>query len=131
MPDRALDLLEIAALVCGADAAVSRGGANDQKMGENWHRRFIVDMPVRDREFWDEDVTKTLEEALMFLSGDRFVFRFVDKNEPDAERNRFFRYGDVSAWQATRILMFSGGLDSFAGALDVTSHEVVHRRSRR
>ncbi|MCA0929798.1 hypothetical protein [Ruegeria profundi] len=33
LQDRALDLLEIAALVYCADAAVSRGGPADQKMG--------------------------------------------------------------------------------------------------
>lgn len=36
LPDRALDLLEIAALVYGADATVSRGGSADQHMGAKW-----------------------------------------------------------------------------------------------
>lgn len=119
LPDRTLDLLEIAALVYGTDSAVSRGGETDQQMGRKWHRRFIVEIPVRDLVFWQaSDVAGALEEMLMFLSGDRFEFTFVKKNDPEAERGRFFDLGTDSAWQADRILMFSGGLDSFAGALE-------------
>lgn len=119
LPDRTLDLLEIAALVYGADSAVSRGGETDQQMGRKWHRRFIVEIPVRDPVFWQAgDVQDALEGMLMFLSGDRFEFTFVQKDDPEAERSRFFNLGTDSAWQADRILMFSGGLDSFAGALE-------------
>lgn len=119
LPDRALDLLEIGALVYGADAAVSRGGTSDRQMGRKWHRRFVVDTPVRDTAFWmSGDVSEVLEETLMFLSGDRFEFRFEQKSAPEAERSRFFRFDDESAWKANRVLMFSGGLDSFAGALE-------------
>lgn len=118
LPERALDLLEVAAVVYGADAAVSRGGTADQQMGAQWHRHFEVEMPVRDRAFWgSEDVVSALEEMLMFLSGDRFVFRFVAKEDDEAERSLFFKFDEGSAWQATRVMMFSGGLDSFAGAL--------------
>lgn len=119
LPDRTLDLLEIAALVYGADSAVSRGGETDQQMGHKWHRRFIVEISVRDLVFWQAgDVQDALEETLMFLSGDRFEFTFVQKKDPEAERSRFFDLGTDRAWQADRILMFSGGLDSFAGALE-------------
>jgi 7-cyano-7-deazaguanine synthase in queuosine biosynthesis len=116
---RALDLLEIAALVYCADASVSRGGPADQKMGEKWHRRFVVEMPVRDVTFWQSgDVIAPLEETLMFLSGDRFEFTFSHKSDEEAERSRFFKFGLDSAWRPDRVLMFSGGLDSFAGALE-------------
>lgn len=127
LKERALDLLEIAAVAYCADAAISRGGSADQEMGKKWHRRFVVEMPVRALEFWkDTDVVEALEETLMFLSGDRFAFTFVDKTDADAERSRFFRFGSDSAWQADRVLMFSGGLDSFAGALE----EIVEHRHR-
>ncbi|MGX9352229.1 7-cyano-7-deazaguanine synthase [Shimia sp. W99] len=119
LSDRALDLLELAAVVYGADAAVSRGGSVDQQMGRKWHRRFIVDVPVRDHGFWSrQDVTLSLEETLMFLSGDRFEFGFFQKKYPEAERSRFFKFDAKSSWDANRVLMFSGGLDSFAGALE-------------
>ncbi|WP_420857880.1 7-cyano-7-deazaguanine synthase [Marivivens marinus] len=118
LPDRALDLLEVAAVVYGADAAISRGGTADQHMGTQWHRRFEVEMPVRDNAFWQStEAVLALEEMLMFLSGDRFVFQFVAKEGEEAERSLFFKFDEGSAWQPTRVLMFSGGLDSFAGAL--------------
>ncbi|PSL17907.1 queuosine biosynthesis protein QueC [Shimia abyssi] len=127
LQDRALDLLEIAALVYCADAAVSRGGPADQKMGEKWHRRFVATMPVRDLKFWQrESVIQALEETLMFLSGDRFEFSFSTKDEQDAERSRFFKFGRNSSWKPHRVLMFSGGLDSFAGAVE----EIVEQKHR-
>ncbi len=54
----------------------------------------------------------------MFLSGDRFEFTFSQKTYPEAERSRFFWFDEESSWRASRVLMFSGGLDSFAGALE-------------
>ncbi|MEQ9692625.1 7-cyano-7-deazaguanine synthase [Shimia sp. SDUM112013] len=119
LSDRTMDLLEVAAVVYGADAAVSRGGTADRQMGAQWHRHFEVEMPVRDLAFWDcTEVVSALEEMLMFLSGDRFVFRFLAKEGGEAERSLFFKFDEASAWQPTRVLMFSGGLDSFAGALE-------------
>lgn len=119
LPDRALDLLELAALVYGVDAGVSRGVPADARMGTLWHRHFVVEMPVRDLPFWqDAQVLHALQEALMFLSGDRFAFSFIPKTEPEAEYTRYFEFGADGGWRADRVLMFSGGLDSFAGALE-------------
>ncbi len=88
-------------------------------MGAKWHRRFKIEMPVRDSAFWKgSDVSGSLEEMLMFLSSDRFVFHFTQKEGDEAERTRFFDFDEENAWQATRVLMFSGGLDSLAGALE-------------
>jgi len=127
LTDRALDLMEIAAVVYCADAAVSRGGPADTRMGKRWHRRFRVEMPIRDHDFWArDDIHESLEQTLMFLCGDRFTFVFTAKTSPEAERSRFFRFDRDSAWQATRVLMFSGGLDSFAGALE----EIAEHKQR-
>ncbi|TDL91374.1 hypothetical protein E2L05_00205 [Meridianimarinicoccus aquatilis] len=124
LPDRTLDLLEVAAVVYGADAGVSRGGTADQHMGARWNRHFEVEMPVRDHDFWNcTEVVSALEEMLMFLSGDRFAFRFVAKEDGEAERSLFFKFDEGSAWRATRVMMFSGGLDSFAGALEEVAEQ--------
>ena len=34
---------------------LSRGGPVDQQMARKWHRRFIIDVPVRDLAFWKRD----------------------------------------------------------------------------
>lgn len=118
LPARALDLLEIAALVYGVDAAVSRGGPTDRQMGRDWHRGFRVGMPVRDLEFWnDSAVREALEAMLMTLSGDRFAFEFVDGRHKPNE-TRWFDFDPDGGWSPDRVLMFSGGLDSLAGTLE-------------
>jgi hypothetical protein len=127
LPDRALDLIEIAALVYTVDAAISRGGLTDQQMGAKWHRRFVVEMPVFDFDIWTTPKVKNaLEETLMFLSGDRFEFVFSKRDSGPAEQPKFFNYGPDSAWSPDTVMMFSGGLDSFAGALE----EIIEKKNK-
>lgn len=131
LSDRALDLLEIAGLVYAVDALASRGGTAMSQMGQQWHRRFIVRMSVRDLDLWQKpEITEALEKLLFFLSNDRFEFEFGGREEEeDAEnRTRFFKFDKGAGWQPNRVLMFSGGLDSFAGALEEISdhgHQVA------
>jgi hypothetical protein len=127
LPDRALDLIEIAALVYAVDAAISRGGLTDQQMGAKWHRRFVIEMPVFDFDIWTTPKVKNaLEETLMFLSGDRFEFVFSKRDSGPAEQPKFFNYGPDSAWSPDTVMMFSGGLDSFAGALE----EIIDKKNK-
>jgi hypothetical protein len=127
LPDTALDLIEIAAFVYAMDSAVSRGGLMDQNMGAKWHRQFQVTLPVRNLGLWtDLRLKESLEQTLMFLVGDRFTFNFVRMDRSDSPRERYFEFGTESAWQPNSVLMFSGGLDSFAGALE----EIVERKQK-
>lgn len=128
LPERAVDLIEIAAFVYGIDASVSRGGPVDQNMGEKWHRRFLVELPVRDMALWSSPkVQRGLEETLMFLSGDRFEFTFTQMDADGiVEPNRYFDFEEESSWSPDTVMMFSGGLDSFAGALE----EIAERRNK-
>lgn len=127
LPNVALDLIEIAAFVYAIDSSVSRGGLTDQNMGANWNRRFRVTLPVRNIALWsDPDLKQTLEETLMFLSGDQFIFDFTEKQAGEPLHERYFEFGKESAWQPDSVLMFSGGLDSFAGALE----EIIDRKQK-
>ncbi len=127
LPDVALDLIEIAAFVYAIDSSVSRGGLTDQKMGAKWHRSFRVSLPVRNLALWSNlQLKRTLEETLMFLSGDRFIFDFTQIEMEAALPERYFDFGEESAWQPDSVLMFSGGLDSFAGALE----EIIDRKQK-
>lgn len=127
LPDVALDLIEIAAFVYAIDSSISRGGLMDQQMGAKWHRTFHVSLPVRNLALWLEPNLKAaLEETLMFLSGDRFTFDFTQMEAETAVPERYFDFGEESAWQPDSVLMFSGGLDSYAGALE----EIIDRKQK-
>jgi len=127
LPEVALDLIEIAAFVYAIDSSISRGGLMDQKMGAKWHRSFHVSLPVRNLALWsDPQLKRTLEETLMFLSGDRFIFDFTQMEMEAALPERYFDFGEETAWQPDSVLMFSGGLDSFAGALE----EIIDRKQK-
>jgi hypothetical protein len=126
LPDKVIDLIEIAALVYAVDSSVSRGGLADAQMGARWHRQFDVEMAVRCPALWNDNTIKqNLEETLMFLSDDRFRFTFVQNAEP-GNSSKYFDFGDDSRWKADSIVMFSGGLDSFAGGLE----EIIERKNR-
>ncbi len=127
LPDVALDLIEIAAFVYAIDSSVSRGGLMDQQMGAKWHRSFHVSLPVRNAALWSGPKLKAnLEETLMFLSGDRFTFDFIETETKAVAPERYFDFGKESAWQPDTVLMFSGGLDSYAGALE----EIIERKQK-
>lgn len=126
LPSKSLDLLEIAGLVYGVDAAVSRGGLTLNQLGRDWYRHFKIEMPVRDPDLWNSPDLKTaLEETLGFLSDDRFEFTFIAGDHHHV-KSPWFDFQPDDGWQADRVLMFSGGLDSFAGALE----EVMEQRNR-
>lgn len=128
LPDLSLDLLEIASIVYAVDAAVSRGGPTDRNLGAAWYRTFDIEMPVRCRNVWERsDVQDAIKWLLEFLSGDTFKFTFVEHEGLAADQG-FFKFAPSDAWQPDRVLMFSGGLDSFAGALEEAiehSHKVA------
>lgn len=127
LPDVAIDLIEIAAFVYAVDSSISRGGLMDQQMGAKWHRSFEVSLPVRNLALWSEPKLKAvLEETLMFLSGDRYTFHFIQLETETVAPERYFDFGKESAWQPDSVLMFSGGLDSYAGALE----EIIERKHK-
>jgi len=128
MPDVLADLLEVAAYVYAADSTISRGGAVAAQMGLNWRRRLYFDVPVRCREIWEEPGTsRLLAETLGHLSEDDYAFNFREHAGHRVEASiPFLDFGEDDAWRPDEVIMFSGGLDSLAGALDA----VVGRQKR-
>lgn len=125
IPDLSLDLIEIASWIYAIDSAVSRGGLADQKMGKSWHRVFNAKIPVREHSVWnDQNNRLALEELIYFLSGDRFHLSFYQLSMDDAKTSEFLEFGGMSGRRPNSVMMFSGGLDSFAGALEeIIEHE--------
>ncbi len=120
LPNRVLDLLEIAAYVYAADRLVSRGRKDDLEY-HKWARSFRFVVRVRDFDFWDESAAAgTLSEVLRFMSGDRdYKFLFVPGHstpQTDLFDREEFRL-EMAA--NTNVVLFSGGLDSLAGIVEL------------
>lgn len=108
------DLAIISLSIFAIDKRVSRWNTDDK-----WTREFSVSIPVINYEKW----IKTIElwnETLSFLTGDKWDVNF---------RQTTKRYGDYSRKVKNRInikdctcvSLFSGGLDSFCGAIKLVS----------
>ncbi len=119
LPSRVQDLLELAAYVFAADRMITRGD-KDALEYQAWSRSFHFLVSVRDYEFWNrEDVKRTLSEALAFMSGDN-TFRFTFEKGRQAFPSNLFDVEEfkVDAPDKPSVLLFSGGLDSLAGAIN-------------
>jgi REase_DpnII-MboI len=119
---RLVDLLEIASYVFSADCATSRGSEwTDESSTEPWSRDFAFVIPVREPNFWNTTNHKCLiTEVLSFLSNDKYSFTFVPL-EHDRPDQQYLEFGELEDWlfyNPERVVMFSGGLDSLAGAVE-------------
>jgi 7-cyano-7-deazaguanine synthase in queuosine biosynthesis len=120
------DLLEIAAYVYAADAAIPRGGPTDERFGKRWRRRLHFEIAVRDPDRWSSDAVRApLEETLGFLSDDDYQFTFQQLDAPPSQP-RYLRFAKETDDKPDEVLLFSGGLDSLAGALEVAH---THQKS--
>jgi Transcriptional regulatory protein, C terminal len=119
LPLVAADLIDVAAYVYAADQAVSRGGTATFDYGDHWRRHFRFEVAVRGPDIWARpEVTEILAETLGFLSGDDFEFCFT--RHPDPPPLDGYLYDQTNgAGQSgfDEVLLFSGGLDSLAGAV--------------
>ena len=120
LPDVLTDLLEIAAYVYCADQFTSRGTTQMTSMGAKWRRRFRFKIPVRQPDVWNEPkVQESLRGTLGFLTEDNFDFEFVPSNRPAPLQSYLpFDGAEGQSFSPDEIILFSGGLDSLAGAVD-------------
>lgn len=135
LPERLLDLIDIATYVYTADQAIPRGGSGVEAFGEEWRRDLHFRIPVRCPEVWQSDpVHQALIETLSFLTEDRYAFTF-ERLHHTPQRQGYLDFGaDAFGGQIEEVVLFSGGLDSLAGALQeaVLEHRqvlLVHHRS--
>ena len=116
----AADLLEIAAFVYVADQAVHRTGKKEINYGAKWYRNFRFEIAVREPDFWNQvKMRDALVSMLDFLSGDTYEFAF-GKNRDPAPHSQYLDYGKANPNPegVKRVVLFSGGLDSLAGAVE-------------
>ena len=134
LPDRILDLLELAAYVFAADRAAYRG-AKDAVEYHAWSRSMFFVVKVRDATFWNQPrVKEKLSAAIRFMTGDfEYSFEFLAGHTTppaslfDKEEFAIAPQGPAS------VVLFSGGIDSLTGVLDrlETTNENLYLISHR
>ena len=103
---RAWDFLSLALAVYGADRLVLRGNSPD-----GWTRVIALDVEVVDPAPWQAQAMQ-LAEALRFLSGDIWYVKFQAGGRPPPDFPPSLTDRDCAC-------LFSGGLDSLIGAIDL------------
>lgn len=114
-PRPALDLMLLGAAAYCVDKATLRSATSDQ-----WTRDLVVGLPVSDPKAWS---LAGWAPALSFLTGDRWDVRpYAEKRSPldgiAGVPNEIEPVGDVDA-----VCLFSGGLDSLTGVIDLLEDE--------
>jgi 7-cyano-7-deazaguanine synthase in queuosine biosynthesis len=102
------DFLRIAISIYSADRCVLRSYFKD-----NWNRKFRLHIPVSSVDAW-ASVTEKLQATVGFLSGDTWSFCFRPLNNNQTYDDLFDSRKDIA-----NVSLFSGGLDSLIGAIDL------------
>jgi 7-cyano-7-deazaguanine synthase in queuosine biosynthesis len=114
--ETATDLAILAALVTAADTRISRA-ADSQ---DTWTREIDLYLPVHDQPRWNV-VAPLVVRTLNFLTGDRWRVFFRVRNTQN--RQLITPPRALVAAPFTSVCLFSGGLDSFVGAIDLFAAE--------
>jgi hypothetical protein len=113
--EHAFDLLLLAAMVFAADTRVNR----DSESQDGWTREFHLYLPVSKPELWQAS-HNLVAGMLSFLTGDHWRFTFRPRPKDFRQivttelQEEFEKFSCVS--------LFSGGLDSFIGAIDLLAN---------
>lgn len=106
------DLFVIAAAIFAIDKRVSR-----RLFTDCWTRELEVSIPVIELEKW-ESVKTVWDNTLNFLTGDLWNLKFRKSENLYSQRSRESRRViDISSCDS--VSLFSGGLDSFCGAIEL------------
>lgn len=111
------DLLFIAISVFCSDKRVIRGRFNDC-----WTRDLEINIPVIKIEKWN-NVKEKLEKTLEFLSGDVWKINFRKSNDK-FRKNEKINKEKQPEYKYKAVSLFSGGLDSFCGALKLMEDKI-------
>ncbi|MGY4494870.1 Qat anti-phage system QueC-like protein QatC [Pseudomonas sp. TE3610] len=110
--ETAIDLALVAGALTAADTRISRKTESQNA----WTREIDLYVPVADPGLWTS-VSALLASTLHFLTGDRWRVFFRDRPhglEELAPIVELFRSANP-----TSVCLFSGGMDSFIGAIDL------------
>lgn len=124
LPDRVLDLLEIAAYLFCTDRLVDRGSKNAVEY-DAWGRDLHYVIRVRDVKFWSrKEVVDALSEAITWATGDvSHAFTFIPGHATPATSLFDSEEFTVNPDPDARVALFSGGLDSLTGTVQYLQQE--------
>lgn len=106
------DLIIIALSVFGIDKRIPR-----KVFSDSWTREVEVNIPVLEIEKWNS-VKCEIENIIGFLTGDKWSFIFR-KTRERFRGNKISKYKNIKNKKFDCISLFSGGLDSFSGAVKI------------
>ena len=120
IPDVLVDLLEVAAYVYAGDSAIGRGSTTDAQLGARWRRSLSFLVPVRRPNLWETAaVSSALRDLLGFMSDDTYTFEFRPLDvRPKVQSYLEFSGEDIESFSPDEVVLFSGGINSFAGAVE-------------
>lgn len=110
------DFLVIATSVFSVDKRIPRKFSID-----NWSRTLKLSIPVLELEKWNS-VKEELEQTISFLSGDNWILEFRHTNlkfRSDKTNTKNL----IPIGKFDSVSLFSGGLDSFCGALSLSENK--------
>lgn len=111
----AVDLITIATAVTAAETFERRANAADA-----WSRIMHLNIPVTDEAKWNM-LAERLSSILNFLTGDQWKFTFSKTTlqipNPIVSKNSKARLNSFK--ELNSVCLFSGGLDSAVGAIDI------------
>jgi hypothetical protein len=110
--ERAVDLAILAATVTAADTRISRATESQ----DSWTREIDLYVPVQELDVWRGHAA-LIERMLKFLTGDIWHLAFRNRNAKYADILK--KPGELKLPAFDCVCLFSGGLDSFVGAIDL------------
>ncbi|MGA8139688.1 MAG: Qat anti-phage system QueC-like protein QatC [Desulfobaccales bacterium] len=114
-----LDLLILAAHVHASDTRISRATESQ----DSWTREIRLVVPVSDPALWSA-AARTIARMLNFLTGDRWVIGF--RARPRGFKIIVFRKPRrLVVHPFDSLALFSGGLDSLIGAIDLLEQRLT------
>ncbi len=106
--EEVLDFLNLAYVVYTIDQLFSR-----KKHGYyGWNRHFHIHIAVKNLKLW-ENISEKIAKTFSFLSGDKYELSFAEREE------KLIEEAQLSTDHINNVVLLSGGLDSFLGAISV------------
>lgn len=110
--ETAIDLAILAATVMAADTRISR----QKDSQDSWTREIDLYLPVSDVDLWSDNARR-IERILRFLTGDLWRVSFRPRQK--GMKSLLDRPLKLIGTKMDAVCLFSGGLDSFIGAVDL------------